>query len=177
MSYQPPQQQPTQDEQIDKFLEELLGGDLPGEGFLFPDPEHAAEPRTTPTVEQVRDELLRAMQNSAIALQLPYSEDKKADLGHALLTAAQAYLLIDPSLDTEGVPVEGPGSKAHAQAAAQAAFPPPAAPGQPQHRVVKTPRAKPNAAEGRLDTRTQALQKDLQGSRGQTPRPRPRIGQ
>lgn len=160
MSFQPPQQgQSSSDEQIDKFLEELLGGDLPGEGFLFPDPEQAKEPRETPTVEEVRDECLRAIRNNAIALQMPYSEAKKADLGHALLAAAQAYLLTDPTVDSEGVKQLGPGGAIEQAAEAAAKFP---------------PRIPPNAAEENLNEKTKPEQEALKHDRGQQPLPRPR---
>ena len=170
----PPQQ--LSDQQIDEFLQNLLGGDLPGEGFLNPAAPGENEPRVTPTPDQVRDELLRAVRVMAMALQLPYSEEKKADLGHALLAASQSYLLLDPSLDEEGLPAEGPGSKAHAAAAASAEFPPPA-PGAPapSRKTVSHPTVKPNAAEETLNQRTKSMQKDLKGARGQAPRPRPRV--
>lgn len=147
------------DAEINQFLEQLLGGDLPGEGFLFPDSKTLDEPRVVPDVQQVRDELLRAIRNMAVALQMPYSEEKKADLGHALLSSSQSYLLLDPSLDTEGLPAEGPGSKAHAQALATHEFP---------------PRVQPNAAEERLNEKTKPKQEALKHDRGQSPLPRPR---
>lgn len=168
----PPQQ--LSDAQINEFLQSLLGGDLPGEGFLNPAAPGENEPRITPTPEQVRDELLRAVRVMALALQLPYSEEKKADLGHALLAASQSYLLLDPSLDEEGLPAEGPGSKAHAAARAAAEFPAPT-PGAPGRKTVSHPTVKPNAAEEALNQRTKSMQKDLKGARGQSPRPRPRL--
>lgn len=161
-------QNPT-DQQIDEFLQSLVGGDLPGEGFLNPDAPGQDEPRFTPSPQEVRDELLRALRVMALSLQLPYSEEKKADVGHALLAAGQAYLLIDPTLDQEGLPAEGPGSKAHSQASASAEFPPPAL------NTVTHPKAKPNAAEEALNKRTKAMQADIKGARGQSPRPRPRV--
>jgi hypothetical protein len=153
----PPQQ--LSDAQINEFLENLLGGDLPGEGFLNPAAPGENEPRITPTPDQVRDELLRAVRVMAMALQLPYSEEKKADLGHALLAASQSYLLLDPSLDEEGLPAEGPGSKAHSQAAAALAH----------------PTVAPNAAEEKLNSRTKTMQQAIKGARGQSPKPRPRV--
>lgn len=163
MSAQPPQppRGPVQgqpqfnsDQEIDKFLESLLGGDLPGEGFLFPDGKQ--EPRTVPDIEEVRNEALRAIKNMAIALQLPYGEDKKADVGRALLACAQSYLLLDPGLDAEGVSVEG---RAEAEAKAAQKFP---------------PRVPPNAAEEALNAKTKPQQEALKHDRGQTPLPRPR---
>lgn len=93
------------------------------------------------------------------ALQLPYGEDKKADLGHALLACSQSYLLLDPSVDEEGVSVEG---RAEADAKAAQKFP---------------PRVEPNAAEKNLDEKTKDKQESLKHDRGQTPTPRPRVGQ
>jgi hypothetical protein len=150
------------DEQIDQYLEQLLGGDLPGEGYLNPDPPGENEPRPVPDREVVRDELLRATRVMAIALQLPYSEEKKADLGHALLAAAQAFLLLDPSVDSEGVQQLGPEGAIHQAAEAAAKFP---------------PRVPPNAAEENLNEKTKPQQEALKHDRGQTPRPRPRVGQ
>jgi len=155
----PVQGQPRpSDEQIDQFLQSLLGGDLPGEGFLFPDGT-PGDPRSAPTVDDTRTELLRAVKVMATALQLPYGEDKKADLGHALLACSQSYLLLDPSLDEEGVSIEG---RAEAEAKAAQKFP---------------PRVEPNAAEKNLDAKTKPQQEALKHDRGQTPTPRPRVGQ
>jgi hypothetical protein len=96
-----------------------LYGEPPGFGYLYaPDPEtrHQSLVRTTP--DFVREQILRAMEVIAYNVTLPFNEegaDKNAD---ALLKMAQAYLLIDPSVDADGVPVAG---KAMAQAGAQIA--------------------------------------------------------
>lgn len=180
MSYQLPGQPPqgASDQELDAYLEQLLGGDLPGEGFLNPDDPGENDPRPVPTPDVVRDELLRASRTMAIALQLPYSEEKKADLGHAMLAAAQAYLLLDPTLDAEGVQQIGEGSAPEHAAEVAQKFPAPTAEGgeAAKRKTVNHPRVQPNSAEKRLDTRTKSMQADIKGARGQAPRPRPRAG-
>jgi len=148
---------PTRQQGEEQALEKTIGGDLPGGGYLFPD--GTQDPRPAPDIADVRNELLRAIKTLALMVQLPYGEDKKADVGHCILALGQTYLLTDPTLDNEGVPVEGPGSKAHAQALATHEFP---------------PRVQPNPAEERLNERTKPEQEALKHDRGQAPLPRPR---
>lgn len=159
---QPPPQagpQPPQAPEMQQLLEQLLGGELPGQGYLYADdPAKRQQQLVRTTPDFVRANLLRAIEVMTFDLQLPFSEDKKADVGHALLAAAQAYLLLDPSVDQEGVSIEG---RANAEAQAQARFP---------------PRVPPNAAEGKIKTKNESKSKALRGTRPQQPRPSPRIG-
>lgn len=178
MSYQPEQQQAagqppadSQQAQLDQIVQEVLGGELPGTGYLFPRPDDAAR-APAPSADKVREELLRALQVCAKDVQLPFGQEKKESAAKSILAMSQAFLLLDPSLDEEGLPAEGPGSKASAAAAAAAEH---GVPGD-NKKTVTHPRVEPNAAEERLDQRTQSMQDDLRGARGQTPRPRPRAG-
>lgn len=169
-----PQNDPRRAAQLDELVQQILGGEIPGEGYLQPQaPDKLPEPIAT-TPDRVRGRLLRAIETCASSVAMPFGSDKKSDLGKAILEMAQSYLLLDPSLDENGIPVEGPGSIAHASAAAQAAFP---APGEGAARkTVSHPKAEPNAAEEELNARTKPMQKDLAGARGQTPRPTPHVG-
>lgn len=184
MSYQPPApgavqapaapQQDPQQAQLDQIVQEILGGEIPGTGYLFPSPTDA--PRApAPTPDAVREELLRAIMVCAKDIELPFGQEKKGDAAKSVLALSQSYLLLDPSLDQEGLPAEGPGSKASAAAAAAAEHPS-AAEGGGAKKTVAHPLVRPNAAEERLSNRTQSMQDDLRGARGQTPRPRPRAG-
>lgn len=176
---QGPQEDPRQ-AQLDQIVQEILGGEIPGTGYLFPKPESDTDPprRPAPSPDQVRDELLRAILACAKDIQLPFGQEKKSDASKSVLALSQSYLLLDPSLDEEGLPAEGPGSKASAVAAAAAEHPqaPVVAAAGGAKRTVSAPRAQPNAAEEALNGRTQSMQKDLRGARGQTPRPQPRAG-
>ena len=127
-----PQQVPPQDlEQpaVALNVEALIGqlppqpppqyGELPGEGYLYagaPEIRQAALVKTTP--EFARDALLRSIEVAAMNSMLPFSEKTPSEWAKAALAFSQAYLLLDPSVDNQGVPV---GAEAHAQGAAQAA--------------------------------------------------------
>lgn len=168
MSYQPPrpglQADPAaaRKQAEEQLVEQLLGGELPGAGYLYADdPAKRQEQLVKTTPDFVRANLLRAMEVLTFDLQLPFSEDKKADVGKAILECAQAYLLLDPTVDETGNPVEGEGSKAQAQAKAAHQFPP---------RVGLNDAA--NAISAKHEPQTKALRK----TRGQTPRPQPRVG-
>lgn len=172
MSYQAPPQQPQAGLQADpaaarqqaqqQLIEQILGGELPGSGYLYADdPAKRQEQLVKTTADFVRDNLLRAIEVLTFDLQLPFSEDKKADVGKAILECAQAYLLLDPTVDETGNPVEGEGSKAQAMAKAQHQFP---------------PRVQPNAAEEGIKQENEGKSDALRGTRGQTPRPQPRVG-
>lgn len=167
MSYQPPPNgQPTGDprqrlaEEQNAQVEQLLGGELIGEGYLFADdPEERAKQLIETNAEFVRQNLLRAIEVMTFDLQLPYSQDKKADVGKAVLECAQAYLLLDPTVDETGVPVEGEGSKAQAAAKAVHQFP---------------PHVQPNAGEQKVAGKNEGKSVALKNTRPQQPRPKPR---
>ena len=96
-----------------------LYGEPPGEGYLYakdPATRQAALVETTP--DFVRKMILRSMEVVAQNTLLPFNEEGAAKNADAMLKMAQAYLLIDPAVDAEGVPVAG---KAMAQAAGQIA--------------------------------------------------------
>lgn len=181
---QPP---PTPEEETQKVLEELLGGELPGEGYLFPhDPAKRQKNQISTTPEVVRQVLLRTIEVMAIQMQLPLGMEKKGELGKSILELTQGYLLLDPSVDENGVPVEGPGSPSHAQAAATAAFPPPVTTGgtggQTFKRTVdasghvEPPKVQPNPAEKAVAEKNKPKSEVLQGARADKPLPKPRVG-
>lgn len=170
MSYQqqpgppqpPPPKQPTPEEAQEKVLEEILGAQIPGTGYLFADdPEKRQGQLVETNPEFVRKALLRAIETMAFDACLPFGQEKKESIAKAILASAQAYLLLDPSVDENGIPVEGEGSVANAQAKAQQAFPP---------RVQLPPAAQAIAEKNK--PKSEALKHD----RGQTPRPQPRVG-
>lgn len=145
----------------DEVLQQILGAELPGDGYAFPDdPEkrQAQLVKTTPAF--VRDNLLRAIEVQSYYAQLPLSEEKPADIGKLILAMAQSFLLLDPTLDAEGVPIEGEGSKPHAEARAQHEFP---------------PRAPENPAEEASKERHKGQSTILSKTHGQEPRPEPRV--
>lgn len=146
----------------DQVLQQILGAELPGQGYLFPDDPETRQGQLVKTTPQfVRDNLLRAIEVQAFAAQLPLDEEKPSDIGKLILAMAQAYLLLDPTLDTEGVPVEGEGSKAHATAKAAHEFP---------------PRVQENPAEAASKAKHEPQSEALNKTRGQQPRPQPRVG-
>lgn len=145
--------------QLDQIVQQILGGEIPGTGYLFPAPDDPdAPPRVrAPTPDEVRGELLRAIKAQAMMAQLPFGQERPPDVGKAALELAQTYLLLDPSVDSEGVGIEG---RAEATAKAVQKFP---------------PRVEPNAAEENLNAKTKPQQEALKHDRGQTPVPRPRV--
>lgn len=110
-------------------------------------------------VDQVRSYLLNAIKAAAENYVVQDDPAGKDVHGQAALQFAQSYLLIDPTLDKEGLPAEGPGSKAHAQAKAQHEFP---------------PKVHPNAAMQASADKHKLQGEALEHDRGQTPRPSPR---
>lgn len=113
----------------------------------------------TVDVNEVRDWLLRAIKAAAENYVVQDDPAGKDAHGQAALQFGQTYLLIDPTLDSEGLPAEGPGSKAHAQARAQHQFP---------------PKVQPNPAMQASSAKHKGQEEALEHARGQTPRPDPR---
>lgn len=151
---QPPNPQMAQREQEEKLLEQILGGELPGKGYLYADdPEKRQEQMVKTTPEFVRDTLLRATEVLGFDLQLPFSPEKKSELAKAVLACAQAFLLLDPSVDAEGVSIEG-------RAETEAKFP---------------PRIAPNPAEKAVAEKNKPKTQALSGTRPDQPRPKPRV--
>lgn len=200
-----PQQQQTpeqiQNAEADRLLQEILGGEIPGQGYLIPVSPEDREKILVPTdPDKVRSHLLRSIETMAIALQLPYGAEKKGELGKALLECSQAYLLLDPSVDEQGVPIgaqatadaeaqqqtrEHAGTvekdvnehQGHVQAALAAHasgqdFKRPVA----QSGYVEPPRVQPNPAEQQIADKHKSQSQELKGARGDRPLPRPRAG-
>jgi len=172
-----------------------LYGETPGEGYIYahaPQQRQAAMVQTTP--ELVRDMLLRAIEVASQNALLPFSEQPPGQWGDLMLRAAQAYLLLDPSVDQNGVPV---GAQAHEQALANA--------GEPRHQAQTEqaqaaatqalagahqaftqaqavgafkppPRVAPNPAERKVEERNRGKTEVLRGVRADQPRPKPRVG-
>lgn len=171
-----------------------LYGEPPGEGYLYArDPwfRQAALVHTDPDV--VRLMILRAMEVTAYNMMLPFSQEKVAGNADALLKAAQAYLLIDPSVDNEGVPVAtkagltaattaaGHASQAAVQPAQSSTTQPtgPGAHGQvkrgkPVGGFTPPPRVLPGAAAQAVAEMHEHASELLQDVRGSRPRPKPR---
>lgn len=165
-----------------------LYGEPPGLGYLYAreaEFRQAALVDTSP--ELVRKMILRSMEVVAQNVLLPFNEEGAAKNADALLRMAQAYLLIDPSVDAEGVPV---AAKAMGQAqtqvvgaVARAEHAPPAqggeAHGTVKRKVTKSghaepPKVVPGAAGQALEKMHENLQQILAGDRGSKPLPRPR---
>jgi hypothetical protein len=92
-------------------------GELPGLGYLYANaPEERQQALVVTTPDFARASLLRAIETAAFASMLPFSENKPSEWGKAILEMAQAYLLLDPSVDSQGVPV---GAQQQAQGQAQ----------------------------------------------------------
>jgi hypothetical protein len=144
---------------VAQALEQIMGGEIPGVGYLFaadPEARQASLIHTTPEI--VRSQLLRAIEVCAIDAQLPYGQEKKDTISKAALAFAQAYLLLDPSVDQAGVPL---GAEAEANAKVAQRFP---------------PRVQPNPAEQAIAEKHKPQSEALRHTRGQTPRPQPRAG-
>lgn len=153
-----------------------LSGELPGAGYLFPDSPEERNAAMVPTdPDQVRTWLLRSIEVMAAGAMMPYGEKEPDKYAHAALMMAQAYLLLDPTVDEQGVPV---GAEATAQAAAQAAFTPQEEFSKPVdkggHREPPK-RNVPPAAQA-IQQKNKPKEEVLKGARGSNPRPRPRIG-
>src|SRR5437870_4117969 len=105
-----------------------LYGEPPGEGYLYArDPQTRQRAMVVTNVEVVRDMLLRAMETAAQNALLPFNEVDVEKQGRGALAFAQAYLLIDPSVDSEGVSVAHKAAvSAMGQMAVDAAKPQPA---------------------------------------------------
>jgi len=171
-------------------------GEPPGEGYLYardPETRQAAMVETNPNV--VRDMLLRAMETAAQNALLPFNETDVEKQARAALAFAQSYLLIDPSVDSEGVNVAHKAAVgAMAQMAQSATQPQPvggagATPRQGARTggstVVKKgptvgghaqpPHVITSQAGQMLQEMHQNAEAVLKGSRGSLPRPRPRV--
>jgi hypothetical protein len=146
-------------------------GELPGEGYLFSgDPEERQKQLVSTSPEFVRVAILRAIETCAMNAQLPYGEQSPKEYAQAALAFSQAYLLLDPSVDTEGVPV-GAQETAAAEAAAKFSFP------VTKGGYREPPRVKPNPAENAIAEQHKEQSEELRGARGDRPRPQPRVGQ
>jgi hypothetical protein len=176
-----------------------LYGEPPGEGYLYAhDPETRQQAMVTTNADVVRDMLLRAMETAAQNALLPFSETDVEKQGRAALAFAQAYLLIDPSVDSEGVNVAHKAAVgAMAQMAQSAAQPQPApgatanakaGAGKPQAGgssvTKKGPTVGGHAAPHKVITSRAGqmlsemhanAEQVLKGARGSLPRPRPRV--
>ena len=169
-----------------------LYGEPPGEGYLYahdPETRQAAMVETNPEV--VRDMLLRAMETAAQNALLPFNETDVEKQARAALAFAQSYLLIDPSVDSEGVNVAHKAAVgAMAQMAQSATQPQPvggagARPKAGGSTVVKKgptvgghaqpPHVITSQAGQMLQEMHQNAEAVLKGSRGSLPRPRPRV--
>lgn len=171
-----------------------LFGEPPGEGYLYArDPifRQAAMVHTTPDI--VRVMLLRAMEVAAQNSLLPFNEEGAMKNADAALKFAQAYLLIDPEVDAEGVPVAAKQAlQATGQMAVDAGKPQPAVgggaavagkPGEAHGTVKKgpavgghaqPPRVVAGAAAEAIAAMHEHASELLKGARGSRPLPRPR---
>jgi len=202
MAYQPPQNgngqgPPTFDESgramtpaqqseeaTQHVLEEILGGQIPGAGYLFPDdPEKRQANLIKTTPEVVRDELLRAIEVCAQNVQMAFGMEKKAEMGRVALELSQAYLLLDPSVDNQGIPIEAKAeidreTKAHeanleahkAAHASGAAF---ELPGN----FKAPPRVKLPPAAQAVSEKNKSKANMLKATKASKPTPKPRSGE
>lgn len=146
-------------------------GELPGEGYLFAhDPETRQSTLIQTTPDFARATLLRAIEVLGFDASLPYGEQPPKEYAQSILALSQAYLLLDPSVDTEGIPV---GAKEEAGARAQAKFQFPVTKGG----HPEPPRVNPNPAENAIAEKHKEQSEELRGARGDRPRPQPRVGQ
>lgn len=176
-----------------------LYGEPPGEGYLYArDPGTRQRAMVATNPEIVRDMLLRAMETAAQNALLPFNETDAEKQGKAALAFAQAYLLIDPSVDSEGVSIAGKAAaQAMGQIAVNASQPPPPGGGAAAARGssgargrggstvtskeptvgghVAPPRVSGSAASQLLREMHQNVEDVLKGARGSLPRPRPRV--
>jgi hypothetical protein len=180
-----------------------LYGEPPGLGYLYAhDPEFRQLALVSTTPEIVRKMILRSMEVVATNTLLPFNEEGAAKNADAMLKMAQAYLLIDPAVDAEGVPVAGKQTAmAGAQIAVNASKPQPTGGGNPgggksigkpqsasssgeAHGDVKKgptvaghaepPRVVAGRAAQILQQMHQNAEDVLKGARGSRPLPRPR---
>ena len=80
-------------------------GELPGLGYLYPNaPEERWQTLLRTTPEFVRDALLRSIEVACFSAMMPFSENRPGEWGKTILEMSQAYLLLDPSVDQQGVP-------------------------------------------------------------------------
>lgn len=200
---QPAEQQApglTPEQEMEKVLEEVLGGNLPGAGYAFPDDPAKRQAnliKTTP--EAAREALLRAVEVCAQEALLPYGAVAKSESAKAGLAFSQAYLLLDPTVDESGVPV---GAQAAAQGDAQEGAA--RAQGEAQQAVNEhkhglevalethkaglpdperftqkpgePPRVAPDRAEEVIENEHKPESEKLKGARGDRPLPKPRPG-
>lgn len=167
-----------------------LYGEAPGEGYLYaraPAFRQAALVHTDPEI--VRVMLLRAIETFASSAMLPFNQEGAQKHMDAALKAAQAYLLLDPEVDAEGVNVALRGAIDAANAAVGAAGQPSA--GQPSsdgqaHGQVKPgkqvggaqlpPRVGPGRAAQAVLAAHEHAREVLRGARPSRPLPGPRPG-
>jgi hypothetical protein len=101
---QPPEPSPHEQ------LEQEIMPDVVAQGFGFAGhPPGSAQPRKT-SAEQCRDWLLRGIEVMMQDAALPFAQHSPREYGQAALAMAEAYLLLDPDIDTEEAAGEGGGS-------------------------------------------------------------------
>lgn len=167
-----------------------LYGEAPGEGYMYaraPLVRQRAMVHTDPEV--VRQVMLRSMEWLASSAPFPFSQEGAKNQADAVLKLAQAYLLIDPTVDAQGVPVAANlalqmASQQATAATSAAARPQPA--GEGAHGTVKPgktigghtspPRVLPGAAAQTEAEMHEHAQELLQASRPSHPTPKPRPG-
>lgn len=161
-----------------------LYGEAPGEGYLYaraPQFRQLALVHTTPEV--VRVMLLRFIETAANSASLPFNQEGAQKLMDAALKASQAYLLLDPEVDAEGVNV---ATRAALTAAGSAPAPQQGAPAKADgqaHGTVKpgpSPTSPPRVQPGPAGQAMAALHEHatdvLRGARPDRPLPQPRPG-
>jgi hypothetical protein len=79
---------------------------MTGIDFMSPDEVHAnAAMAVRVTPDDVRQELLLAIKRCAENVTMPLGNKPPKEWSQAALQLSQAYLLLDPSVDSEGVPL------------------------------------------------------------------------
>lgn len=142
------------------------------------------EPVIETTPEIVRMRLLRAIEICAKDTVLSAMDEAgAADLGSAALRFAQAYLLLDPLVDSEGIPVAGKAivdaMASTGQSHAEPQQPEPAGEDGQAHGNVKKkpgqpPKVLPGDAAQHLAEMHPHMEDALKGARGSRPLPKPR---
>lgn len=198
---------PESPEQIaERILSQIMGGEAPGQGYLYPDDPAKRQSTLVKTdADAVRASLLRGVEAMAMSSLLPLGAVGKGEVAKAALAMAQAYLLLDPTVDSEGVPVQAKHENAVEQAAiaagaqgiaqghaqahvahetadAQARTAAHASGAQFKRAVTQSgyqepPRVQPNPAELAIAEKHKSQAQELRGARGDRPLPKPRVGQ
>lgn len=103
---QPVDARPQRQREEEEIVQQIIGGELPGSGLIFPSFEDMQTKQVPIDVEQVRSTILRGIHRAVVQSQMPYGGDQPREFGEQVLKFAQAWVLLSAQLDQNGIPLQ-----------------------------------------------------------------------